>query len=98
MQKKFKELENGKILLITPEGDEDSNTPLFCRVCEFPMKTFDDTFSFRKDKCCSKCSNRWGSQKQGKLIEGWTPDKDSLEWKEYISERILLGKHLINLK
>lgn len=97
MTRIFKELENGKILLIKPEG-EDIGTPLFCTVCEFPMKTLEDTFSHRKFSCCSKCSNRWSGNKEGDLLKGWIPNKESQEWKEYIQERILLGKSLINLK
>jgi len=93
----FKELADGKILLIKPEG-EDVSTPLFCSLCEFPMKTLEDTFSQRKFKCCSKCSNRWSSNKQGDLQDGWRPNKESHEWLEYIQERILLGKNLISLK
>ena len=97
MTRNFKEMMDGKILLITPEGDTNT-TPLFCRVCELPMKTLEDSISFRQQTCCSKCGNRWSSRKEGNLKDGWSPDKQSEEWLEYIQERIMLGKSLINLK
>lgn len=96
MTRIFEERANGKILIVKPE--EDYGTPLFCKVCDFPMKTIDDSFSYRKVGCCSKCDNRWGSHKSGKLNEGWTPDKTTEEWSEYIEDRISMGKHLINVR
>ncbi len=93
----IKELFGGKIIVISPEADNNF-VPLFCRVCKFPMKTLEDSVSYRKVRCCNHCDMRWGSSKQGRLEDGWTPEKTTEDWQEYIKDRIIYFKHLINLK
>lgn len=92
----IKSLEDGKILVIEPYGAEPSS-PLFCPICAFPMKTIEDSISYRSFKCCNKCEMRWSTSNKGSLKEGWKPDQTSQEWCEYIEERKLLNKILINI-
>ena len=89
MEKNIQSLMNDKIVVITTKDYEKTTVPLFCPVCEFPMKTSDDSVSYRKTFCCFKCENRWFNNltKQLKVA-----DKDSEQWKEYIEERALLSR------
>lgn len=84
---------NGRILIIRPETP---TVPLFCGLCEFPIKTLDDVISCQNHQVCNKCEMRWSGQKEWK--SGWKPDKNSQEWLEYIQERKLLSRNLISFR
>lgn len=93
--KKIKTMFNGKIAVVAPE-DTSSVVPLFCSCCEFPMRTTDDSVSYRKYGICNKCDERW----TGKPGNNWPrgPDKTSVQWQKYIDNRLLLEKPVINFK
>ena len=86
---------DGKVIVIKLANLIDV-VPLFCECCLFPMKTLDDSISYRKQKVCSKCKDRWFSSKDNTNIN--QPDKSSPEWVEYIQTRLLLERPTINLK
>lgn len=96
MSKIIKHLLGDKIVLILPENDK--TTPLFCHICKFPMKTLEDSISFKKMGCCNLCELRWSTTKYGKLEEGWVPGSDTEGWEDYMSTRNIYFKRLINLK
>lgn len=92
--------QNGKVVVIV---DESSNkpTPIFCNVCEFPMKNLiEDSVSFQKHGVCSKCDGRFTNYPG----VDWT-SLDKLPaliakemWDEYMQERLLLSKPIFNFK
>jgi hypothetical protein len=73
--------------------------PLYCACCRFPMKTIEDTISFRRVGVCRHCDNKWTNYPgiDWKNREMW-PKKDSEEWMEYIELRALYAKPILNLK
>lgn len=91
----IKTLHNGKIVIILPD-DSSNNVPLFCPCCFLPMKTMEDTMSYRKNKVCMKCEERW-TNKPG-IIWPDGPDKSSEDWKNYLETRRLLEKPIITFK
>lgn len=95
--KEVKSLDGGKIVIVKPI-DMTTIVPLFCYVCEFPMKTADDSISFRKHGVCSRCDGRWTNHRDVSWKEGKLPDKSSEDWQEYITLRALLSRPLIILK
>lgn len=84
---------NGRILIIRPSVQ---STPLFCPHCEFPLKTLEDVMSSKNHGACYKCEMRWSGDKNWGF--DWKPNKLSTEWEEYILERKLLARNLINLR
>lgn len=44
----------GKILVVRP-SDASTTVPLFCPLCQFPLKTSSDSIAYRKALCCDKC-------------------------------------------
>lgn len=55
--------------------------PIFCPICDFAMRTFDDIISFKEDKCCLECSNFF--------IKGKNElDKSSEKFRLYLKKRI----------
>lgn len=93
--KKIKMLADGRVAIVTPE-DTSEIIPLFCCCCDFPMKTADDSISYRKHKICSQCDDRWTS-KPG-IVWPSGPEKTSIEWQTYLENRLLLEKPTINFK
>lgn len=53
-------------------------TPLFCPLCELPMKYFDDTMAYRQSNRCNLCLIHWRKTE---------PDKGSENWASYILSR-----------
>lgn len=60
---------------------EHEAIPIFCPICDFAMRTFDDILSFKEDKCCLECSTFFI---KGKI----DPDKNSEKFKNYLKKRI----------
>lgn len=96
--KKIKTICNNKIIVIASANFEETTIPLFCPLCEFPMKTKEDALSFRQSKCCEKCENRWLNVRGIDLLKGQYPDKSSEEWLEYYETRLIQTRPIINLK
>jgi len=59
--------------------------PVFCPVCEFTLKTFDDILSFKESKACFLCETTFVKAK----IE---VDKNSEIYKKYINKRKQMHK------
>jgi hypothetical protein len=91
--KQMKIVRNGKVAVIAPKDLSKSVVPLFCPLCEFPMKTIEDSNSYKKMNCCEQCEIHWTSYKDDFHLL-----KNSKEWKEYISNRVNKPKTLIKLK
>ena len=82
----IKDLCNGKVISISPI-DRELIVPLFCPLCEFPMKTSDDSIAYTQCKTCDRCKNKWENVKNVDLLEKKYPDKTSELWKEYLEVR-----------
>lgn len=95
---KMKSIYNGKIIVIVSKDFEKITVPLFCPICDLPMKTKEDGLSFRKCGVCEKCDNRWSNKPGINWEEGKFPDKTSEDWLEYYNFRLIQAKPIINLK
>lgn len=93
----IKSIENGQILIIS-STDLDKIVPVFCEVCKFPMKTLEDSISFRMYGCCNHCEMHWTRTKFGKWEDGWRPDTSTEGWTDYLIYRKALSRNLITLK
>ena len=94
-ERKIKTLLNEKLVIIAPVNTDDI-VPLFCPCCDFPMKTSDDSISYRKQSVCAHCSDKWGSKESISWPVG--PDKTKDDWKEYIELRSLRSRPTISFK
>jgi hypothetical protein len=86
--REMKIIENKKILVIRP-SDQTTVVPLFCSVCKFPMQNSFDSLAFRKKGCCGKC------------LEFCQGDRTLISpeiWEEYLHDRHLFAKPLLNFK
>ena len=90
MWKKFDEDRDFKIendVLVIRPNDKDNIIPLFCPICDFPMKSSDDFISFKETSCCYKCKIYLVAPHVEEWKTGWRPEKDSEELKNYIELR-----------
>jgi hypothetical protein len=94
---KMKLIYNGKVIVIVSNDFEKTTVPLFCPVCELPMKTKEDSLSYKKYKCCEKCDNRWTDTPNINWEQNIGPDKSSEEWIEYYTYRLIQSRPIINL-
>lgn len=93
--KKIKVFFEGKIAVVAPK-DMNNIVPLFCPCCDFPMKTSDDSVSYRKVGVCNKCDGRWTNKPNVEWPDG--PNKSSKEWTQYINDRTIFERTVINFK
>jgi hypothetical protein len=94
-QRDIKILANGKIVVVKPLI-HSVITPLFCEVCEYPMKTSDDSAAYKMFGCCDRCALKFAFGNKEKWEKGWRPTSEDL--KEYKEERELLAKPLLILR
>ena len=87
--KEIKKIINDNVVLVAPKGQRKYIVPLFCPLCEFPMKTREDSEAFLKNKTCAPCLQKWPNNH--------VIDFNSEEWKEYSIKRELMAKPIINL-
>ena len=98
--KTIKSVMNGKIIVVS--NDDSINTPLFCVVCSYPMKSIDDSIAYRKSGCCNYCDMRFGTPKEGP--DGWDikngryPKKDTEIWADYIQLKSLSFTIIFNIR
>lgn len=91
---------NGKVVVVFDEFTKAQQVPLFCPVCDFAMKTIDDSISFRDKGCCSKCDVYW-SFKIGIDLRKPDDHPNKLfpeEWNEYIKDREINSRPILIFK
>ena len=88
MEKKIESLHAGKVVIVKPSS-QTIIVPLFCGLCSYPMKSIEDSISYRKIGVCSHCDLRWTGDKRINWASEKYPDKDWEEWKEYIEIRAI---------
>lgn len=94
--RQIKIIENGKVLVIK-SINHTTVVPLFCSVCELPMKTSDDSLAYKTFKACNLCSLHFAYSNRKKWDEeNWRPSKKELE--EYLSHRELVEKPKLIVK
>jgi len=79
--KQIKLLQNGKVVVISPETIDKVIIPFFCPVCEYPIKQAADAQSYRELACCQLCDLYW--IRSGLPL----PDKSSERWLAYMERR-----------
>lgn len=96
MENEWQELDDNRIfkqkcnILIVKSKDDQELVPMFCQLCQFPMKQFIDTVSYRNSKRCSMCELYWHTIQ--------TIDKSSKEWTRYMELKIEKLKPVIVFK
>lgn len=93
--KEMKILENGKLVIVKPINHSPV-TPLFCPVCEFPMKTSDDAVSYKTYKSCYECGIHFAHPNLEKWKTGWRPTPEELS--KYKLEKELVSIPVLKLK
>lgn len=93
--KVVKPLHGGKVVVTLPENNDKVVVPLFCPMCQYPMKTSGDARSFKEHELCEMCVLFWGT---GVLASGTGPDKESERWKAYMERRHLAFMPSIRFK
>jgi len=92
--------QDGRIIVIT-QNSCNIPTPLFCPCCKFPMKNLvEDPQAFKNHGVCSHCDGRFtnypGVSWKDKSM--YPEIVASAFWNEYLEERRILSRSIINFK
>lgn len=82
-------LENDPFYVFKPKNYEA--IPIFCPVCEFTMRSFEDVLSFKDSKCCFECETFF-------VKSNIQIDKSSQKYSEYIAKRLQRSSFSFNFK
>ena len=79
-------------MFINPEvifiGEDQKDEDFFCPICSFPLKTYEDFFTYKDYHCCNECYLTFAEARRKEWKEGWRPNKTDVE--EYIYNRKLI--------
>ena len=81
--------------VLTSLHDSIVLVPVFCPVCELPMRTDADDESYQSWSCCSFCEIHWARPRRDDWNMGWRPDRNEIERK--IEHRLSLFAGPIDL-
>lgn len=73
--KKIIKHEDG-FIIVKPNDDL---CPFFCPVCQFPITSMEDVFSYNENQCCNDCSTYWVYLDKEKWKNGWRPSLEEVE-------------------
>jgi len=91
---------HGKIVIVYDSNAKDMQIPLFCKECKFPMKTIDDSISFRAKGCCYKCDLNWSYVVEVDWKDATKHPSVVLndQWTEYIKNRQIQTRPILIFK
>jgi hypothetical protein len=79
--------------------NQPNNVPLFCALCELPLKDTSDFHAHLESQCCNMCKDVFQRpNKQQWDNDGWRPSKDSKAWSSYMETRLASWKPRVRLK
>ena len=64
---------------------------IWCDLCNYVLVTYEDMESNKKNGCCEECWLRFGQARRTEWVDGWRPDKETLE-------RYKLERSILNIK
>lgn len=83
---KWKKISRGRCLMRHPDDfyvivpeDDSVFVPFECPVCFLPMRTADDSVTFREIGCCEECKLRWAESRLDEWKSGWRPTRDEVD-------------------
>jgi hypothetical protein len=74
---KFIKVLNG-ITMIVPKEYKVS-MPVFCDICQFPMRNPLDQEYWNKCKCCTECGMKWVDKNLKNWQSGWRPSQEDID-------------------
>ena len=82
-----------KFIVIEPVTSKKKS--LFCNICTFVLKTFDDIESFENFGCCHACYLKWAESRRASWKnEKWRPQKEEVQQEIEIRNKLLQNLNL----
>ncbi len=85
------QVDDTTILVVAPRGHDEVVVPLFCPMCEYTIKTQEDTEAYHAKGMCKNCKSFWATK-------NFDIDTDIPDWHEYLDDMILNYKFILNIK
>ncbi len=81
-------MKNVDFVFVDKRTDPSSGIPMFCPVCDFAMRTYEDRTSYEAKKCCHKCGMAFADSRLEEWNAGWRPSPEVLQ--EEVKKRLSL--------
>jgi|TARA_Y100000034_G_C6778735_1_gene347861 hypothetical protein len=66
-------------IIVVPENYNNNLSLLFCSVCDYILKSHEDTMSNERYSCCHDCFLRYVEARKDEWANGWRPKKEDIE-------------------
>lgn len=59
--------------------DKIEPIPIFCDICKYVLRSYDDETSYRELGCCNRCAMQWAHSRRELWASGWRPTDKQVE-------------------
>lgn len=73
-------------IFVDKRTDPAEGIPMFCSICNFALRTYEDRTSFEEKKCCYKCGITFADSRLDEWKSGWRPSNEDV--KKEIEKRL----------
>jgi len=82
------------VLYVNKTKSEEDN--FFCKICNYPLASYEDFVSERKYNCCADCFLKFAEARKQEWNLGWRPSKKEIS--EYIKVKKQMHMSIIKIK
>jgi hypothetical protein len=73
-------------VFVDKRTEQSPGIPLFCPLCKFCMRTYDDRTSYETKECCYKCALTFADSRLEQWKDGWRPTTEEIQ--EEVDKRL----------
>ena len=73
-------------VFVDKRTDPSPGIPLFCPICNFAVRTYEDRSCYESKQCCSKCAMVFADSRLDEWKDGWRPTTEQIQ--EEVNRRL----------
>lgn len=73
-------------VFVDRRSDKNVRIPMFCPICAFALRTYEDRNYYESKKCCYKCGLTFADSREEEWKSGWRPSENDV--KEEVTKRL----------
>ena len=85
--------DNLEVVFINKTKKEDL---FFCKVCNFPLSSYEDFRAKNNYSCCFDCFTKFAESRKNEWKKGWRPTKDMIS--KHIKSKKQLNSSIVTIK
>jgi len=75
-------------VFVDKRTDPSPGIPMYCPVCSFALRTYEDRVYYESKKCCYKCGLAFADSREEEWNSGWRPGPKALS--EEVQKRLAI--------